>query len=179
NIINHATIKNATVGLRVDNNDAGSSPSLKINNTQIYNCSTLGIMALTGHIEGKNIAINNCGQASLYLALGGAYNFYNSTFVNYWTNGYRDFPAVLVSNVYETPETLFVSDLTEANFYNCIIYGNQNIELQFSKSDEAEFNYAFKNSLIRFNDINNFFGDDPLYDFEDTDHFKENILNED
>src|SRR5699024_4964134 len=131
NIINHATIKNATAGLRIDSNDGGSSSTLTINNSQIYNCSTVGLWALTSHIKGENLAINNCGQASLYLALGGKYNFNNSTFANYWSNGYRDFPTVLISNQYETPEAIFVSDLEEATFTNSIIYGSSDLELLF------------------------------------------------
>lgn len=176
--IKHATIKNATAGIRIESSDGGSSPTLEIENTQIYNCSTVGLWALTSHIEGRNLAINNCGQASLYLALGGKYNFYNSTFANYWSNGFRDFPAVLIQNYYETPETIFLADLEEANFYNSIIYGSQDIELLFGKSDEVAFNYNFENSLIRFHDYNGFYAEDELYDFENTDHFKNDIFNE-
>lgn len=178
NIINHATIKNATVGLRIDSNDGGSTPTLDIKNTQIYNCSTVGLWALTSHILGENMVINKCGQASLYLALGGKYDFYNSTFANYWNSGYRDFPAVLLSNKYETPEAIFVSDL-ETNFYNSIIYGNNNLELLLSKSDEAGFNFKFENSLIRFNDYTQVYQDHPLYDFENTDLYENTIFNQD
>jgi hypothetical protein len=44
--------------------------------------------------------------------------------------------------------------------------------------DEAAFNYKFENCLIRFNDINNQFVNNPLYDFNDTNFFTENIFNE-
>src|SRR5690625_1372494 len=179
NIINHATIKNATAGLKIDSHDGGSSPTLKITNSKIFNCSTVGLWASTAEIEGENLVINKCGQASLYLTLGGKYNFYNSTFVNYWNLGYRDFPAVLISNKYETPEAIFVADLEEANFYNSIIYGNNNIELLFNKAEEADFNFKLENSLIRFNDYSNIYGNHPLYDFENPDFYKENIFNQD
>lgn len=178
NIINHATIKNATAGLRIDSNDGSSFPTLTIKNTQIYNCSTVGLWALTSHILGENLVINKCGQASLYLALGGKYDFYNSTFVNYWDRGYRDFPSVLISNKYETPEAIFVSDL-EANFYNSIIYGNNNLELLFNKAEEAGFSFKIENSLIRFNDYSNIYQDHPLYDFDNSEIYKDNIFNQD
>lgn len=177
NIINHATIKNGTAGIRIDSHDGTGNPTLKISNTQIYNFSTLGIWALTGNVEGKNLAINNCGQAALYLSLGGTYNFYNSTFANYWSRGFRDFPSVLVSNYYLTPGVLFISDLIEANFYNCIIYGNNNLELILQQSEEADFNYNFENSLIKFNDYSHIYDGNPLYDFEDETHYKSNIFN--
>lgn len=177
NIITYATIKNGTVGIRIDATDGSGNPTLQISNTQIYNCSTVGLWATTSRIIGKNLAINNCGQAALYLSLGGHYQFYNSTFVNYWNRGYRNFPAVLISNQYQTSESILVADLQKASFHNCIIYGNQNIELLFNKSDQALFNYNIENSLIRFNDQYNYYGDSPLYDFTNTTHFQANVLN--
>ena len=62
---------------------------------------------------------------------------------------------------------------------NCIIYGNQNIEVLFSKIDDTAFNYNFKNCLIRFDDFSNQFADNPLYDFTNTNLFENIILNED
>jgi hypothetical protein len=44
NTINHLTIKNATIGLLIQNND-GTTVSIK--NTQIYNSSNYGILAQT------------------------------------------------------------------------------------------------------------------------------------
>ncbi|WP_121665605.1 hypothetical protein [Mesonia aquimarina] len=178
NIINHATIKNATVGILMDSNDGTANPTLTVTNTQIYNSSNVGLLARTGNVVGENLAINNSGQASLNLSLGGKYNFTNCTFANYWRNGFRNFPSVLIENNLETAETLFVADLIEANFYNCIIYGNENLELLFNKVEDASFNYKFENCLIRFNDFQNQFDDNPLYDFEDASLFENVVLNE-
>ncbi len=178
NHFQHTTIKNATVGIRTDAHDNTNNPTLLLENTQIYNCATVGLWATTGHVTTKNVVINNCGQAALYLSLGGKYNFYNSTFVNYWTNGYRDFPAVLIENYYQTPEQTLVADLEAANFYNCIIYGNQNIELVLSQADQADFKFNFHNSIIRFDDYSGNFADNPLYNFDDTDHYINNLINQ-
>jgi hypothetical protein len=54
NTINHLTIKNATIGLLIQNND-GTTVSIK--NTQIYNSSNYGILAQTAKINGENIVI--------------------------------------------------------------------------------------------------------------------------
>ena len=178
NFINHATIKNATVGILMDSNDGTNNPTLTVKNTQIYNSANIGLLARTGNVVGENVVINNSGQASLNLSLGGTYNFTNCTFANYWRNGFRNFPTVLIENNLETAETLFVADLIEANFYNCIIYGNENLELLFNKVDDATFNYKFENCLIRFNDFQNQFVDNPLYNFEDTSLFENVVLNE-
>lgn len=174
----HVTIKNSTVGILMDSNDGGADPTLNIKNTQIYNSANVGLLARTGHIDAENLVINNSGQASLNLSLGGRYTFRHCTFANYWQNGFRQFPSVLIENNLQSGETLFVSDLEEANFSNCIIYGNENIELIFNKSEEAAFNYNFENCLLRFNDFNNQFEDEADYDFENEDLFQNLILNE-
>ena len=61
NSFNHLTIKNATIGLLIQNND-GTTVSIK--NTQIYNSTNYGILAQTAKINGENVVINNAGQAS-------------------------------------------------------------------------------------------------------------------
>ncbi|MDY8138223.1 hypothetical protein [Aquimarina sp. 2201CG5-10] len=179
-VINHATIKNATVGILMDSNDGGVDPTLTITNTQIYNSANVGLLARTGNVLGENLVINNSGQASLNCALGGRYNFNHCTFANYWTSSFRQFPSVLIDNNLQISATeVAVADLVEANFTNCIIYGNENLELIFSKVGETAFNYNFKNCLIRFNDINDQFSSDAMYDFTDTNLFENIILNED
>jgi hypothetical protein len=169
-IINHATIKNSTVGIFVDQADA---TTVQIKNTQIYNASNYGIVARQGKINGENIVVNKTGQASLACILGGIYNFSHCTFANYWTAGSRQTPAVYLDNTYTqtNPDTneniLFVSPLLEANFVNCIIYGTNNIEMGINKvevnSGPQTFVTNLKNCLIKFNDTSNQFGENSLY----------------
>jgi len=173
----HVTIKNSTVGLLMDANDGSIEPTLTIKNTQIYNSANVGLLARTGFVDAENLVINNSGQASLNLSLGGRYNFKHCTFANYWRDSFRQFPSVLIENNYQTDESLFVADLVEANFSNCIIYGNESIELLLNKVDDAAFNYNFKNCLLRFDDTANDFADKALYDFSNASLFKDLILN--
>ena len=173
----HVTIKNSTVGLLMDANDGGVEPTLTIKNTQIYNSANVGLLARNGFVDAENLVINNSGQASLNLSLGGRYNFKHCTFTNYWRDSFRQFPSVLIENNYQTDESLFVADLVEANFSNCIIYGNESIELLLNKVDDAAFNYNFKNCLLRFDDTANDFADKALYDFSNASLFKNLILN--
>jgi hypothetical protein len=81
NTINHLTIKNATIGLLIQNND-GTTVSIK--NTQIYNSSNYGILAQTAKINGENVVIN--GLAGLACSYGGNYKFTHSTFNNNWNS---------------------------------------------------------------------------------------------
>lgn len=160
NSFNHLTIKNASVGLFIQGQDA---TTVQIKNTQIYNSSNVGLLARTGKINGENLVINRAGQYALACTLGGSYDFTHCTFANYWTGTSRQSPAVLLDNTYNDGQTLFVADLVQANIRNSIIFGPNNIELGLNKNNSANFNYDIENTLIKFNDVNNQFGNNPLY----------------
>ncbi|GAA4278489.1 hypothetical protein [Aquimarina mytili] len=180
--INHATIKNATVGILMNSDDGRPDPTLRITNTQIYNSSNVGFLARAANVEGENLVINNAGQVSLNCSLGGTYNFNHCTFTNYSNigSGFRELPTVLIDNNLRVDDNeVIVADLVEANFTNCIIYGNQDREVLFSKIEGTAFNYSFKNCLIKFDDFDDSFKDNPLYDFANTSLFENVILNED
>ena len=181
NTINYATIKNSTIGVLSDGNPDEANDKLTITNTQIYNSSSFGVLGRNTSISGENVVINNSGLSSFAGTLGGKYNFTHSTIVNYWDNGFRQFPTVLLNNfVLDEDNVATIADLTEANFNNCIIYGNDNPEILLDKIEDASvvFNFKFTNCLIRFEDnSNNFTG--VNYDFNDTAKYEGNIFNED
>ncbi len=174
----HTTIKNATVGILMESNDGLQDPTLSIDNTQIYNCSNVGILGRTAHISAENLVVNNCGQSSLFLSFGGKYEFKHSTIANYWQQSFRQFPSVLINNFFVTEEDTLTADLVEASFENSIIYGNERRELIMNNNDEAAFNVSFKNTLIKFQDFEDQFEGSPLYDFEDTDIHESVLINE-
>ena len=162
--INYATIKNATIGIIMDNNDGNSANTdLTITNSQIYNSSNIGLRARTADIVAENLVINNSGINSLAIELGGTYRFTHCTFANYWNNSFRNDPAVLVSNNLNVGGgNVLLSDLDQADFRNCIIYGNENIEFIASNVTGANFNYSVTNSLVRFQPNSQF----PLDDYD-------------
>ena len=174
NHFNHLTIKNATIGLLIQNND---NTTVQIKNTQIYNCSSYGILAQTAKINGENMVINNAGEASLACAYGGDYKFTHCTFNNNWNSSSQ--VAVLVNNFYlgANPE---VKALTAATFNNCIIYGSYSNEMILNKKTGAAFEYQFNNCLIKFDTTLDKYFNDPEYQFNtDTNHYKNIILNKD
>jgi hypothetical protein len=179
--INNTIIKNATTGIIMDSIKNISTPALTIKNTQIYNSANYGLLGKGTNIKGENLVINNSGQASLACTAGGTYNFIHSTFANYWNSSIRQYPSVLINNYLtyiDNGELVTESrDLIAANFTNCIIYGSNGIELILEQEEGTDFNYFFENNLIRFNDYNNFYTDDPLYDFDNTAHYLNNIFN--
>ncbi len=186
NIISHATIKNGTVGILSDSNADAATDKLTITNTQIYNSSNYGILGRNTSINAKNLVINNSGQVSFAATLGGKYNVTHSTIANYWNNSFRQFPALLINNfVVDGNGTALLTDLTEANFNNCIIYGNDNPEFLVDELQDNDnttpplsFNFKFTNCLIRFQDNNNDFSGDN-YDFDNENLYLENIFNGD
>lgn len=181
-ILSHAVIKNNVIGVLMDSLGSDTEPTLRIDNTEIYNTSNFGLFGRATHVEGSNLVIANNGQSSLACTLGGSYYFTHSTFANYWSGNIRNFPAVLINN-YQVDldsngsEALIYNDLLAADFTNCIIEGNQNVEFLLQKNEASIFNYNFKNNLLRFLDPGGNFSGDPLYDFEDTSKYQENIFN--
>lgn len=165
NQIKNLTIKNATVGLLVTGNDSTPTPTLDIQNTQIYNCSNVGILARTGNIDGKNVVINNCGQTSLACTFGGSYDFTHCTFANYWSTPNQT--SLIIDDYDGNP----IYALTQANFNNCIFYGTTNYSISLKKEGtDANFNYQFNNCLIKFNDFSNQFTTHPEYQFSGSDY---------
>ena len=174
NQLNHLTIKNASIGLLIQNND---NTKVIIKNTQIYNCSNYGILAQTAKISGENIAINKAGLASLACSYGGTYMFTHCTFNNNWNSSQQ--VAVSISNFINgaTPE---VKDLNAATFNNCIIYGSYLNEMNLNKKPGAAFEYQFNNCLIKFDATSAQSVTNPLYQFTtDTAHYNAIILNND
>ena len=174
NAINHLTIKNATIGLLIQNND-GTTVSIK--NTQIYNSTNYGILAQTAKINGENVVINNAGQASLACTYGGNYKFTHSTFNNNWNSSQQ--VALAISN-YITGAIPEVKDLTAATFNNCIIYGSYSNEMTLNQKTGAAFEYQFNNCLIKFDNTNLKLATNPDYQFAtDAVHYNAIILNKD
>ena len=176
NMINHATIKNASVGILSEGNPDEGTNKLTITNSQIYNSSNFGILGRRTSILGENLVINNAGQSAFAATFGGKYNITHSTIANYWNNSFRQFPALLINNfLIDADNVANLTDLTEANFNNCIIYGNDNPEFLLENEGEV-FNYKFTNCLLRF-DNNNLQGNGN-YVFDDETFYVDNEFNQ-
>ncbi|MEE9408698.1 MAG: hypothetical protein V3V28_11560 [Polaribacter sp.] len=179
NEIYHTQIKNGIIGILIDSIGSASTPTLKLQNTEIYNNSNYGILARETNIEAHNVVIGSAGQASLAATIGGTYNFTHSTFANYWNSGIRQLPAVLVNNHFtylnaSGQEVTETRDLKAANFTNCIFDGNNNIEFLLDKVDGSLFNYNISNSMIQFTDSNNSFDGNAEMDFTSANY--QNII---
>jgi len=164
--INYLTLKNATIGIYVQNN-AGTPLSIK--NTQIYNASVVGILGVFAKIDGFNVVVNSRtrGLGALACRLGGTYNFTHCTFNNQSSSS-TQFAVIIDNFLLDENDVPTAFDLTAANFTNCIIFGSNSRQLLLAKNDSKTFNYKFSNCLLKFNNTDPNFANNPLYDFENT-----------
>lgn len=161
--IDNAIIKNGFIGLQCETLFNPSMPvSLKLTNTQIRNMSGLGILARNFKIDGWNDVISNCGLYNAAFTIGGEYDFTHCTFGNFWNYGQRTTPVMYLNNyaVDQAGNDVPV-DMTKAEFKNCIIYGNNDNELELDFVTGALKNHMFRNCIIKAD--NNTPTTDPLH----------------
>jgi len=158
---NNAIIKNAKDGLFINKNKL----PVTLNNLQVYNCESNGLLLQVANVVGKNIVTNNCGLAGLNIHLGGTYDFTHCTFANYWAR--QNQTAVVINNGNATNEFAL-----QAYFKNSIVYGNANESLLLNPgAKQTNFNFKFENCLIKFFNTGNRFTTDFPYNFENAAYY--------
>jgi hypothetical protein len=149
NEIDYAIIRNGETGIQVDTLGNSTNPTLKITNSMIYNMTGIGILGQGTNIEAANCVISNCGSYTLALTLGGSYDFRHCTVGNYWNNFQRN-SGILLNNYYvDTADNEQPRALEKAYFGNCVIYGENENEINFDKTDAVAFNYTFDHCLLK------------------------------
>ena len=157
--INHAFIRNGQTGLNIE----GENITLNIKNSWIHNFDDYGIIARNSVVNVANSQITNCGISCVDIA-GGESEFTFVTFGNYYrtfrpsaTNRSRTTSSVVISNYIndESGEIKNPMPVNNANFINCLIFGNYNPELTLNEMEDVPFNYSFSHCLIRKKEIEN------------------------
>lgn len=172
NTISNLTIKNATVGMLITGNDSTPTPTIDMQNVQVYNCSNVGILGRTGNIVGRNVVVNNCGETAFAGTFGGSYDFTHCTFANFWSAPSQF--CVVLDNYDGSSQY----DLIKADFKNCIVYGSPNISLSITKKgNPSTFNYNFDSCLIKFIDFAGQFSNLPVYQFNGSHYTNCKIAN--
>ncbi|RAR48990.1 hypothetical protein [Flavobacterium lacus] len=175
NEFTNCIIKNGVVGLLIDGNTGLTNPEadVRLKNVQIYDHSNFGILARTAYIKGENVVINSAGQFALACTYGGKYNFNHSTFNNNWASSRQ--LSVYLNNFFDEAEPEILP-IEEATFTNCIIYGSNQIQMLVDKRGEGILNYKFDHCLIKFNNVNNIYTNNLLYQFTDTTRYVNCII---
>jgi len=175
NSIEHLTLKNATIGLRVEGDGNLQDPTLRIINSQIYNSAIYNLWGISAAIEAENMVLGNAGSGSLYCNFGGDYSFVHATIANYWVDSFRTGAALAIDTKKNNSSNNEDSaDLIKADFINCIIDGNGSIELSLDETSSNTFDYFFGNCLIKFaGDTSTM---NPPYDFDNLDSYRKNLF---
>ena len=173
NTINYAIIKNGTIGIIADSCVTNNTPTIDIKNTRIENMSVFGLYSRGGHINAVNTVVQNTGNTSVALIMGGKYQFVNCSFANHWWYDMnRKSPTLFLQNYYiDINNNIVLRPITEANFYNTIVWGSLTNEIVIDKTDNADLNFLFESCLIKNNTINTnslninntIFNQDPLF----------------
>ena len=134
--------------------DAGR-PDILLDKVQIKNSALNALIAINANIVVTNSMFYHSGAQTVAIGLGGNIQFDNCTIYNSGIAGSDEKEALILSNIAQTATGTGVHPLDMAAFTNCIFYGNANEKLSFNKDNQAAFNYAFKNCLIKTEDATN------------------------
>jgi|WetSurMetagenome_2_1015567.scaffolds.fasta_scaffold31373_3 hypothetical protein len=160
NAINYAVIKNAITGIQIGYPSDFHVPDLVLSNCQIINVSYANIYAFGAELTCYNSVFTNSAGPVLAFLRGGRYAVYHCTISNKGVAGAsRSDPAVILTNTFLNTELNEGSgqyeyvrrsgDLIQADFVNCILYGNLNHELQLSDNHSNLFQYQFDHCLMK------------------------------
>ncbi len=174
NQLQYTEIRNGVLGLRIgdyehpDNDTA--NPKIHLHNCMIKNMTYAGISACNAKITSANLVVANCGTYAVHLWNGGAYTFYHTTIANYYQFSLRNEPSVLITN--KVPfGNQHISDDMKVLFYNSIVHGYNQSEIEIGETDESRaLYYVFDHCLLKANE-------DKL-DLDNTAHFIDPIINE-
>ncbi|HRC33124.1 MAG TPA: hypothetical protein PK736_06745 [Bacteroidia bacterium] len=155
NEINYAEIKNGFIGLQIEtlfdnNSDTSNDKSVMVNNTTISNMSGAGVFARYHNFVMNNCVISNCASYCAALSLGGTYEFNHCTFANYWKYGQRTTPSIYLNNyTLDNNDNIISFDMHKALFRNCIIYGNNENEIEVEMKPGGDDFYFFDHDIIK------------------------------
>ncbi|MDQ3051108.1 MAG: hypothetical protein M3Q95_09510 [Bacteroidota bacterium] len=150
NVINYAEIRNGFIGIQAESLiDTLDPKNLEITNTIIQNMSGFGIFSRYYNIQAKNTVISRCGQYAVALTQGGGYEFKHCTIANYWSGSQRSTPSLYMNDyAQDQAENFYEFPLYQADFLNCIIWGNNDEELEIDYQFASD-SHQFRNVLLK------------------------------
>ncbi|NOX45734.1 MAG: hypothetical protein GXO89_02010 [Chlorobi bacterium] len=149
NVFNYAVIKNGFIGIQAETLDSYLGNKLIIKNTVVKNMTAFGLFSFAYGVTSVNSVYANCA-AHAFLGVGGVFDFRHCTFANYWSGSIRQVQSFVLANTYEFGSGFIIqSNLADAFFGNCIVYGNLDDEFYFSKTDDLDFIFKFQNCNLK------------------------------
>jgi hypothetical protein len=150
--INHAVIKNATTGIHIISKDPDQPGeiSVKVTNTEIKNAASFGmLMYKFPKVEAENVLIYKSGIHALIVLQGADIKFTHCDLLAYGP-GDGSYPAVGMRNYFTVNGITTVQDIN-AEFNNCVIYGNDEEQLVMDTISGAgvDINFIYRNCALR------------------------------
>ncbi len=133
----------------VDLLDDNGKPDILLDKVRIKNASLNALLAINCKLNVVNSIFYATGQNTVAIALGGKVTFDNCTMYNNGVSGSDDSETLILSNYFKSYKGAGLNHLEQADFTNCIVYGNANEQIIFSKDEQVDFNYQFTNCLLK------------------------------
>lgn len=153
NRIDWTNISQGELGLVLNKLEGQAIPDLEISNSIIQHTLLDGLVAYNADVIAYNLLIANCGAACVFLLQSSNSVFYHSTFANYF-RGIRNVSALRIQNYIVNNDIAYAGDISNANFQNCIVYGNIEDELMLlnkvnGQEIGTDFNFTFENCVLK------------------------------
>jgi hypothetical protein len=176
--IKHANIKNAVIGIQIETLPFSynitapvSDRTVTINNTVIKNCSSSGLFLRNSKLDINNVELSNCGQYTIAITGGGAYELNHVTSANYWNESVRKTPSFFATNAYQDGNgNVQVRNISTLGITNSVFVGNNDVEFDFETIDPGINNLDINFSSIYTDNANKYSGGSQL-SFNQTPNF--------
>lgn len=148
--INHAIIKNGTVGIWIDT--ANGTDKVNINYTISGNHNYSSLFCQGANIVAENSLFYSSAVHSALLNIGGSYEFNHCTFANTWANTTRTTTLLKLNNYFlGSDNVIYHRPIVKATFNNCIIHGDKENELEIDTLATTTPNYNFNYCVLKTN----------------------------
>ncbi len=149
---NFTTIRNAQVGVYVD-----SAASVTVKNSKIYSIETSSILARRASVTAENCLFYESGSNAVQLSYGGTYDFKYCTMTSYGQSSAfsaRNWECVEFNALGQCAKGIEYPLSTTLT--NCVIYGSREDQIaldDLTPATTTDFNYAFKNCIVRVKEL--------------------------
>lgn len=144
-VINHAIIKNASVGITSDSLSLNAGPKLILSNSIIKNMQVAAYIGYHSELLAFNNLMYNCGNYLIYGIGGGKYNLKQNTFAGI----NLDFPRKTAALSFTDYLSAKAYNNLEVNLTNNIIWGSLTNELDIQRKTPATIQSNVLNNLIK------------------------------